>query len=89
MNEKNYSVNELIEELSSKKASEPEFVSIKTYADMYNISPLLLLEDIIEGKYQSAICLISECDLLDKQRRRMQIIVFRKEQTEGNGVQIS
>lgn len=37
-----------------------DYVSIKTYADMYNISPLLLLEDIIEGKYQSAICLISK-----------------------------
>lgn len=60
MVEKHYTVNDLIEELSSDEVSGAEFVSIKTYADMYNISPLLLLEDILEGKYQSAICLINK-----------------------------
>lgn len=60
MNENNFTVNELIEELSTDKDSGVEFVSIKTYADMYNISPLLLLEDILEGKYHSAICLINK-----------------------------
>lgn len=45
MNDNKYTVNELIEELSNDKASGVEFVSIKTYADMYNISPLLLLEE--------------------------------------------
>ena len=57
---KNYTVKDLIEKLTSDLASEAEFVSIQTYADMYNISPLLLLEDIIEGKYETAICLINK-----------------------------
>ena len=60
MRDKNYTVNDLIEKLTSDIASEAEFVSIQSYADMYNISPLLLLEDILEGKYQSAICLINK-----------------------------
>lgn len=60
MSEKHYTVNDLIERLSTDKTSGVEYVSIKTYADMYNISPLLLLEDILEGKYHSAICLINK-----------------------------
>lgn len=80
MSKNNYTVNELIEKLSSEKDSESEFVSIKTYADIYNISPLLLLEDILEGKYLSAICLINkdeECKSSFSEKSRPKGMVSR------------
>lgn len=35
-----------------------DYVSVQEYADLHGVSVMNLLEDIIEGKYQSAICVI-------------------------------
>ena len=41
-----------------EKAAIPNYISVQQYADNHNISVLNLLEDIIAGKYKSAICII-------------------------------
>ena len=99
MADKKSIIPEALERANDSVNSGSEYVTIKTYADMYNISPLLLLEDILEGKYQSAICLIStdeECKSSFSEKNKPKGMVSRspdyilvKEYAANHGVQPS